>query len=218
MLQCVRKDVMGGAILLTMQPKLIVEQNITFMVNRYRIYSVDAQGGKKELIAFAQQKRFAFKEKMQFYADETKTQASFTLRAEKVMDVHGRFFVEDQEGAVVGTFRKDFAQSLASSTWYIVDAEDKPQLTFTESNKTLAVFRRYLGFVPIVGEFADILMAFLKYHFTVLGVSGQVVGKYQKTTIFRDNYQLSMAEETYNQYDWRVIAAMCVALDALQSR
>ena len=48
--------------------------------------------------------------------------------------------------------------------------------------------------------------------------TGQELGQYKKTTLFRDHYALSMNEGAYNQYDWRVLAAMAVALDALQSR
>lgn len=46
-----------------MKPQLIVEQKITAFVNRYNIYSVKPNGQKDQLIAQAQQKRIAFKEK-----------------------------------------------------------------------------------------------------------------------------------------------------------
>ncbi|HEY1064036.1 MAG TPA: hypothetical protein VGE30_01925, partial [Candidatus Saccharimonadales bacterium] len=77
-----------------MKPKLIIEQKITPLVNKYRVYSVNANGVRDQLVAFAQQKRLAFKEKVTFYADEQKTEALFTMRAEKVMDIHGRFLIE----------------------------------------------------------------------------------------------------------------------------
>jgi uncharacterized protein YxjI len=200
-----------------MTPKLIVEQKITALVNKYAVYQSNPDGTKGTLIALAQQKRLAFKEKVNFYSDESRTTLVFSFRAEKVLDVHGRFFVEDSTGMRIGAFRKDFAKSLLSSTWHILDQADATVMTVRESNDTVAAFRRFAGYIPIVGDLADVAMAFIKYHFTFRSSDGQEHGTYQKTTLLRDHYTL-LFDETFNQYDWRVLASIAVALDALQSR
>lgn len=57
---------------------------------------------------------------------------------------------------------------------------------------------------------------FFKYHFNVTdATSRQVVGKYQKTKLFRD-HALDLNDDVFTQTDWRVIASVAVALDALQ--
>src|SRR5688572_2438474 len=202
-----------------MTPKLIVEQKITAFTNKYAVYHANADGTRGELMAFAQQKRLAFKEKVMFYSDEAKTNLVFTFRAEKALDVHGRYFVEDPSGKVVGSFRKNFTKSLLNSTWLILGVSDQPKFVISESNKTVAILRRFVGFIPIIGELADIIMAFFKYHFNFVDAStNQPVGKYQKTTLFRDHYTLSLTDEAYGKEDWRTFAAMAVGLDALQSR
>ena len=202
-----------------MNPKLIIEQKITAFANKYVVYTVGTNGEKDQLIALAQQKRLAFKEKVTFYSDESKTAEVFSFRAEKVMDIHGRYFVEDTKGNKIGAFKKEFAKSLLNSTWNILDNDDQPMFTIRESNQTLAALRRFAGFIPIVGEFVDIAMAFFRYHFVFIDPkTGDIVGKYEKTTLFRDYYRLSMQDEKYDTQDWRVFAAMAVALDALQSR
>lgn len=202
-----------------MQPRLIVEQNITAFVNRYQIFRTDASGAKADLIAVAQQKRLAFKEKVLFYTDDTRSQLAFSFRAEKVMDIHGRFIVEDANGELVGMFQKDFSKSLINSTWNILDAAGSPLQQVTESSQVLAVLRRFLAFIPIVGDFAELVLMFFKYHFTFrIAADGTEVGTYRKTTLFRDFYTLSMTDAGYNQIDWRVLASTAVALDALQSR
>jgi uncharacterized protein YxjI len=202
-----------------MNPKLLVEQKITAFVNKYAIYDTDQAGNKNQLVAFAQQKRLAFKEKVLFYSDAEKTQPVFTFRAEKVFDVHGKYIVEDMQGNAIGTFKKDFKTSLYKSTWNILDANDQPKLTVAENSLTLALFRRFAGFLPIVGELVEVMTWFLRYHFSFIDTAtGQEVGRYKKTTLFRDHYALSMTEDAYSKEDWRVLAAMAVALDALQSR
>lgn len=202
-----------------MTPKLIIEQKITAFVNKYAIYAADQNGDKAQLIAFAQQKRLTFKEKVLFYGDIEKTQPIFTLRAEKVLDVHGKYIVEDMQGNFIGNFKKEFKQSLLKSTWSILNAEDQPKLTITENSLTLALFRRFAGFLPIIGDLVEVIVLFLRYHFSFINTAtGQEVGRYQKTTLFRDHYKLFLTEAAYAEEDWRVLAAMAVALDALQSR
>jgi uncharacterized protein YxjI len=202
-----------------MNPKLIIEQKITAFVNKYAIYATDTSGAKTQLVAFAQQKRLAFKEKVIFFADEAKTQPIFTFRAEKVLDVHGRYVVEDMAGNYIGSFKKQFKTSLLKSTWNILDAQGQPLLQVAENSMTLALFRRFGGFIPFVGNLVEILVLFLKYHFSFTdSATGAEVGQYQKITLFRDHYKLSMTEESFARHDWRVLAAMAVALDALQSR
>ena len=203
----------------SMNPKLIVEQKITAFVNKYSVYATGPQGEKGQLIALAQQKRLAFKEKVTFYADTGQTQPIFTLRAEKVLDVHGRYVLETMSGDFIGRFRKEFKSSLLKSTWSVLDSAGQPTLQITENSLTLALFRRFGGFIPILGDLVEILVLFLRYHFSFIdSKTNEEVGQYQKTTLFRDPYTLSMTDEAYSQHDWRVLAAMAVALDALQSR
>lgn len=202
-----------------MTPQLIVEQKITAFANKYMVYAANEQGLKGQMIAFAQQKRLAFKEKVIFYNNATKSQEVFSFRAEKVMDVHGRFLVEAPDGKLVGAFRKDFKKSLLSSTWHVLDDNSQSLVTISESSQTLAVIRRVVGFIPIIGDLVELVVAFFRYHFVFReAASGEAMGKYQKTTLFRDHYLLSMDSTEYQKIDWRTWAAISVALDALQSR
>jgi uncharacterized protein YxjI len=202
-----------------MKPRLFIEQKITAFVNKYKVFGADDAGNHAGLISLAQQKRLAFKEKVTFYIDEQKTAASFSFRAEKVLDVHGRYFVEDPNGQLLGMFKKEFLNSLVNSTWKVMDASGTELFTVRESNEVLAVLRRFGGWIPIVGDIMEIVILFFKYHFVFIdSATGQEVGKYQKTTLFRDHYTLFLTDEAYEKVDWRVLSAMGVGLDALQSR
>lgn len=202
-----------------MKPRLVVEQKITAFVNKYAIYTAGEDSEKTGLVALAQQKRLAFKEKVLFYTDEQKSKQAFSFHAEKVMDIHGRYFVEDASGKQIGVFKKDFTQSLLNSTWNILDAHDEVKFIIKESNQTLAILRRFTGYIPFIGDIAELILLFFRYHFVFIDPkTNEIVGKYQKTTLLRDHYLLSMTDEHYNQEDWEVFAAMAVALDALQSR
>lgn len=202
-----------------MKPRLYIDQKITPFVNRYMVYGIDTQGVKGGMIALAQQKRLAFKEKVSFFTSEQKTDLAFTFRAEKVLDIHGRYFVEDADGNLVGMFKKEFAESLVISTWKVMGPDGTVLFEVAESNVALAVFRRFAGWIPIVGNIAEIVMILFRYHFAIKDIAtGEIVGSYRKLTWLRDHYELSMTDEAALKCDWRTLAAMGVGLDALQSR
>ena len=201
-----------------MKPRLIIQQKLTAFVNKYNVYET-APEGAGGLLALAQQKRFSFKEKVLFYTDEKRDRLAFTFRAEKVMDVHGRYFVEDANGTLLGMFKKEFVSSLVSSTWKILDANGTEKYLVKESNLALALLRRFGGELPFIGGLIDLLVLFFKYHFVFIDLAtSEVVGTYTKTTLFRDHYQLETTDDLWASTDWRVLAAMGVGLDALQSR
>ena len=202
-----------------MKPQLYIEQKITAFVNKYLVFDSLPDGAKGPLIGLAQQKRLAFKEKVNFYTSEQAYQVSFSFRAEKVLDVHGRYLVEDPNGVCIGMFKKEFKKSLVNSTWKVMDASGKELFKVNESSTLLGILRRVVGLVPYVGEILELIIIMFKYHFNFTDVkTGEIVGRYQKTTLFRDNYQLSMTDEAFAGCDPRVLAAMGVGLDALQSR
>ena len=201
-----------------MQPRLIIRQKITPFVNKYEVLQVGG-AGESQLVALAQQKRLAFKEKVIFYTDAKRDKVAFTFRAEKVLDVHGRYLVEDPKGSVIGMFKKEFGASLVNSTWKILDQNGNERIVVKESSALLAILRRVIGMIPIVGDLGEIIIAFFRYHFQFIDMqTSMVVGRYHKTTLFRDHYELSLSNEAWQSTDWRVLAAMSVALDALQSR
>lgn len=202
-----------------MKPRLVIQQKLTAFVNKYRVYEAAVDGTAASMVGLAQQKRFAIKEKVLFYSDQKRDKLAFTFRAEKVMDVHGRYFVEDANGRLLGMFKKEFMASLVNSTWKVLDAQGNELMMVRESSQVLAVLRRFAGGLPLVGDVVELALLFFKYHFNFVDVrTNELIGTYKKTTLFRDQYLLSMTDAGWESADWRVIAAMSVALDALQSR
>ena len=180
---------------------LFIKQKITFMVNRYEVWSADAAGNPSGLIAFAQQKRMAMREQVTLYRDESRSAVLAAFKARSVLDLRGTYDVTDGAGAPIGTFRKDFAQSLLRSTWH-VDQPGLPTATGQERNLFVALLRR----------FSDI--SFLPYHFDFVS-GGTPVFSVDKQWGITDKYVVRISNP---QLDRRLVIAMAVALDALQSR
>lgn len=204
-----------------MKTILYVDQKFTAYINRYRVYDAQADGSKGDLSAFVEQKRGRLKEKINFFSNEDKTTRTvlFSLRAEKILDVHGKYFIEEEDGTPIGYFQKDFGRSFVKSTWHVFLADGTKLFTVTESNSTLALLRRYLGIIPLIGDIAEIIIILFKYHFVFIDpTSSKVVGKYEKLEILRDRYRLAADEKVVNTVDRRILTALAVSLDALQGR
>lgn len=192
----------------------IIEQKFTALSNQYRVFGANEQGEKAELICFAQQKRFTFREEIQLYTDEAKQALAFTVKAEKVMDIHGKFLVRDPEGKELGALRKAFGASLLRSTWEIMK-EDEMVAIVQEKNQAIAIFRRIWQFTPFLSE----IPFFVKYHFVFIAPEGENLGTYYKTTLFRDHYRLDITDDKLlKTVGWQTLVAQAVLLDALQGR
>jgi uncharacterized protein YxjI len=179
-----------------------IKQRFTPLVNRYEICESDASGQVGRMLAFAQQKRMKSREEVIFYTDDTKTQIFFTFKARNVLDIHGTTDIFDGAGQVIGQFRKDFQASLLRSTYYLGQnglAEARGQ----ERSTVNAIVRR----------FTDI--SFIPYHFDFAKDDGSPVMSVVKKWGLRDKYHVTVYDAGY---DFRVLAAMGVALDVLQRR
>jgi uncharacterized protein YxjI len=183
------------------QQSLYIRQQFTLMVNRYEVRAVNGDGSPGEMIAFAQQKRMALKEQVSLYTDESKTNVLVSFKARKVLDLASTYDVTDGAGRPIGLFRKDFAQSLLRSTWHLEQAGG-PSGTGQERSFLVALLRR----------FTDI--SFLPYHFDFVA-AGRPMFSVVKHWGLRDKYLVTIQDPAL---DRRLVAAMAVGLDALQSR
>lgn len=191
-------------------PAFSMKQRVTMMANKYELIAANPDGSDGPMLAFAQQKRMAFKEQVTFYADGTKSQPVFSFKARKTIDLGSGYDVFDANGQQIGWFKKEFGKSLFRSSWQLsgagVDADG------TERNPTVAIVRRVWEFVPFVGEIP--LPFIFHFDFTDRG-TGQPVLSVERKISVRDRYHVTVQDQ---RLDFRVAAAMTVALDALQGR
>ncbi|WP_327049369.1 hypothetical protein OG320_16700 [Microbispora sp. NBC_01189] len=184
------------------QTRLYLRQKITMMVNRYVVHVAGPGGSEGELVGFAEQKRMALKEQVTLYTDESRETVLAGFKARKVLDIAGEYDVVDHAGASIGTFRKNFGQSLLRSTWHL-QQPGLPTLTGHERNFVVALLRR----------FADSL-EWLPYHFD-FSIGASIAFSVDRRWGLRDRYAIEIHDP---RLDRRLVIAMAVALDALQAR
>jgi uncharacterized protein YxjI len=184
------------------QHQLIVRQRVRLMVNQYEVHAVSPDGAEAGLLAFAQQKRMAFKEQVTLYTDDQKHTPVLGFKARQMMDLGATYDVTDANGTPIGLFRKNFKESLLRSTWHL-EQPGHGEMIGRETNMVVAVVRRFVE-----------SLSWLPYHFEfVLG--DRPAFTVEKKWGLRDKYVVTIHDP---QLDRRLVAAMAVALDALQAR
>jgi len=177
-------------------PLFYLRQKFAVTINRYELQADDGR-----VLALAEQKRFALKEEVTFYADQTKSQKVFSFKARAVMDLNAGYDVFDEQHQPIGFFRKDFGASLLRSTFHI----EGPGYAGTGQERSQAV--------ALLRRFADI--PFLPIHFDYVTAEGQPLLAVERQGTVRDRYTIHVPDP---RVDFRVAAAVAVAMDALMAR
>ena len=191
-------------------PAFYVKQRITLMVNRYEVIGMNPDGSEGPLLAFAEQKRMKLKEEVVFYADASRSRPVFSFKARQRLDVAAEHDVVDEYGNPLGYFRKQFGASLLRSTWDL----SAPGINAVgrERRQSIAILRRVWDFIPYLG---DVWVPFV-FHFDFHDdATGALVMTSERIKSIRDRYDITVQDP---RLDFRIAAAMAVALDALQSR
>ena len=185
----------------TYLPTFYVKQKFAMRVNRYEILAANPDGSLGASLGVAQQKRLALKEEVTFFADASRTRPVFSFKARRIMDLNAGYDIFDDQHQPIGFFRKDFGASLLRSTFHV----EGPGYAGTgqERNQAIALLRR----------FSDI--PFLPIHFDFTSSDGQPLIAVERQASVRDRYTVHVPDP---RVDFRVAAAIAVAMDALMAR
>ncbi|WP_405423990.1 hypothetical protein [Streptomyces erythrochromogenes] len=187
----------------------LMTQKITPLVNRYVVTAPDGA----EVLAFAEQKRLAFKEELTLWNGEDRTRKLGGFKARQAVDLGASYDVTGPDGEVVGAFRKDFKASLLRSTWHLAQG-DEAAAVGKERSLGVALARRGWEVLDLVVPVIPVPPVPFVYHFDFVREGRPVLSVERKWGI-RDRYVIRVQDPSLD----RVLAVcMAVGLDALQSR
>lgn len=198
--------------------RLLVQQVFKPIGNEYRI-SVPLPGSTEETepLLFVKQKKLAIKEDIRFRLGADDDAHLFRIKSKTVFEFAGKHEVLDESDQLVGSLGKDFGRSLLRSHWHVFDAAGNEVLEAHEASWAVALIRRFIELIPIVGDYLG-LLAWIPFNF-VLRRDGNEIGHYRRVLgKLRDRYVLEVDHDGSTGVDRRLLVAFTVALDALQDR
>jgi uncharacterized protein YxjI len=194
----------------------LLRQKWTMGINRYVFSLPNAQGNEGQPIAFVEQKRFTFKEDIRFYADESKRVELLRIKARQRFDPVARYDITGPQGEKIGEIQKVFGASLLRSTYRLYDANGVETCEAKERSMAVAVARRAVDFVPVVGNYADWLP--IPYHFVFTRGDQVLVNHTRERWKLTDHYRIDCTPDAERTLDRRLVLAAAVGMDALQAR
>jgi len=206
----------GAVALVTAHDRFILRQRFRPVINQYE-FSLPQDGDTPgPTLLFVEQKRFKFKEDIRFYSDDTKSVEVMRILARQRFDPRARYDITDASGGKIGEIQKVFGKSLLRSTYALFDASGEQVATAAERSMVVALFRRLVGLVPFVGDFADWLP--IPYHFDFRDGDELLGTHVRQSWKFRDTYTIDLTPDTGRRLDRRLVLAAAVGMDALQAR
>ncbi len=203
------------------QDRFVLRQRIRLVINQYEFSIPGADEGEDgEAFCFVEQKRFKFKEDIGFFADASKEEPLMRILARQRFDPKARYDITTAAGEPIGQIQKVFGKSLFRSTYTLFGADGSEVCVAREKSLGKALFRRLVGLVPYVGDFADWLPIAYDFEFVRgTGEEEQVLAEnVRRRWKWRDIYDIDASADTAGILDRRLLLSATVGMDALQAR
>jgi hypothetical protein len=184
--------------------RFVLRSGRTLLRQQLELCEVAADGSEGGVIATARLGMMGDHAGTIFYADPERTRPMFRFSGDVMRE---RLEVVDDTGAVLGSFRKDWKASVLRSTWHLETATGLTAVG-RERSRVAAVARRFVDDIP-----------FVVVHFDFVTSDGHTVLSSVRRRTLRAQYELSVPVlSDGRQLDWRVAAAVGVALETVQLR
>ncbi|TDU73367.1 hypothetical protein EI77_01837 [Prosthecobacter fusiformis] len=120
-----------------------------------QIYVEDAAGNQ---VCYVKQKMFRFREKVEVYTNDTRTQLLATIEADRILDWSARYTFRDARGNEIGAVGRRGMKSLWRAH-YEVFAPGSKEIAFLirEENPGAKLMDGFIGEIPVVGMFSGFM-------------------------------------------------------------
>lgn len=137
------------------------------------IHVTDPAAGQE--VGFIEVKAWVLKEDVRFYTDTSKSAELFRIRARSVIDFGATYDVVDSatDTALFSLRRKGLKSTFVRDHWDIYSTDDTVIGEVQETSQGLALASRYIGVIPIVGPFIDLVLSFLPLTYQIRTSDGR---------------------------------------------
>jgi len=122
------------------------------------------------LVGFVKLKAWRLREDIRIYSDKTRSQELMGINARQIIDFGATYDVTDSTTAepLFSVRRKGLKSTFVRDHWDINNVAGEVIGALQETSSGLALARRYVGIIPILGEIIDLFFAFIPQTYSIL--------------------------------------------------
>ncbi|MGI9525651.1 MAG: hypothetical protein ACR2MS_00910 [Weeksellaceae bacterium] len=140
--------------------------------------ATDANG---KMVAYTRQKMFKLKEHIQIFADSSKKELQYEIKADRWLDFNASYAIRDAQNNLYGRLSRKGMRSLWSATYHVIDAQEQDSYTIQEKNPAVKFLDGLVGEIPIIGGFTGY---FLNPSYLARNKEGKAVLELKKNPSF----------------------------------
>lgn len=184
--------------------------NFTFRIGTIHndFIAKDATGNTK---AFVKQKLFKFKEHVEVFSDESRSERLYEIRADKWLDFNTTYTITGSNDRHMGRLARRGWRSLWKASYELYDEKDRQDLLIQEKNAWVKVADSVMSGIPVIGIFTGYIF---NPGYTVKRPDGTLVATFTKRpSFFGRNFQLVQDAPFENSEELRIqLGLMMMAL------
>ena len=184
--------------------------NFTFRIGTIHndFIAKDATGNTK---AFVKQKMFKFKEHVEVFSDESRSQRLYEIRADKWLDFNTTYTITGSNDRHMGRLARRGWRSLWKASYELYDEKDQQDLLIQEKNAWVKVADSVMSGIPLIGIFTGYIF---NPGYTVKRPDGTLVATFTKQpSFFVRNFRLVQDAPFENSEELRIqLGLMMMAL------
>jgi len=125
-------------------------------------------------VGFIKMKAWKLKEDVRVFSDRTQETELFRIAARNVIDFGATYDVFDSlsNQLLFSLRRKGLRSTFVRDRWELVGPDGSAMGFIEETGSSLALIRRWVGLIPIVGGVADFVLMFIVQQYTIQVHSG----------------------------------------------
>ncbi len=120
-------------------------------------------------VGFINMKAWKLKEDIRLYSDQSMTSEVIRIHARNIIDFGATYDVYDSTSAnaLFSLRRKGLKSTFVRDHWDLSDPQGNVFGTIQETSGGLALARRWVSIIPVVGDFLDLALAFAKQTYVI---------------------------------------------------
>jgi uncharacterized protein YxjI len=156
-----------------------------------QISVLDASGQER---MYVHMKAFKLKEEINIYADKSKGNKLFGMKADKVIDFSATYNFTDGGGSRIGAVKREGMRSIFKASYNVLDTAGNITHHIKEDNGMIRVADMILQQIPIVGMFAGY---FFNPTYTLYqsGTETPVLKLVKKPAFLEGSFELNVAQD-----------------------